>query len=67
MAASRSRERATQFWFEFSSSDSDPAAMCIEHPAEQADVALVWKAFLLGAIFWRNDRRDDALPFAIAP
>ncbi|HME72808.1 MAG TPA: 2-hydroxychromene-2-carboxylate isomerase [Myxococcota bacterium] len=51
MPVSRSGTRKIQFWFEFASTYSYPAAMRIERAAEQAGVALAWKPFLLGPIF----------------
>ena len=40
-----------QFWFEFGSTYSYPAAMRIEALAAQRGVAIAWRAFLLGPIF----------------
>lgn len=37
-----------QFWFEFASTYSYPAAMRIEHETAQRGVAIEWKPFLLG-------------------
>jgi 2-hydroxychromene-2-carboxylate isomerase len=42
---------AVEFWYEFASTYSYPAAMRIERLAEEASVALVWRPFLLGPIF----------------
>ena len=40
-----------QFWFEFASTYSYPAAMRVEHEAARCGVAIEWKPFLLGPIF----------------
>lgn len=40
-----------EFWFEFGSTYTYPAAMRIEPLARAAGVAVEWKPFLLGAIF----------------
>src|SRR5690606_20733612 len=39
------------FWFEFASPYSYPAAMRVEQLAEQVGVTVRWRAFLLGAVF----------------
>ena len=56
---------AAEFWYEFASTYSYPAAMRIASLAEERGVALVWRPFLLGPIFaaqgWRNS------PFNIYP
>ena len=65
------------FWFEFGSTYSYPAAMRIEALAASRGVGISWRAFLLGPIFgapsflaggelfWGNDRLDDALSWAV--
>lgn len=40
-----------QFWFEFASTYSYPAAMRIQQVAEAAGATLEWKPFLLGPVF----------------
>lgn len=40
-----------EFWFEFASTYSYPAAMRVERVAKQAGVSLRWRPFLLGPIF----------------
>ena len=40
-----------EFWFEFASTYSYPAAMRIEEVARAAEVDLVWRPFLLGPLF----------------
>jgi 2-hydroxychromene-2-carboxylate isomerase len=42
---------AVEFWYEFASTYSYPAAMRIERLAEKAGVGLRWRPFLLGPIF----------------
>jgi 2-hydroxychromene-2-carboxylate isomerase len=42
---------AVEFWYEFASTYSYPAAMRIERLAEEAGVAVRWRPFLLGPIF----------------
>ncbi len=54
-----------QFWFEFASTYSYPAAMRVEAEAACAGVAVEWKAFLLGPIF-RAQGWDDS-PFNLYP
>ncbi|MDP6242797.1 MAG: DsbA family protein, partial [Myxococcota bacterium] len=41
---------ALDFWFEFGSTYSYPAAMRIEALANSHDVSLSWRPFLLGPI-----------------
>jgi 2-hydroxychromene-2-carboxylate isomerase len=54
-----------EFWFEFASSYSYPAAMRVEGAARAAGVSLVWKPFLLGPIFGAQGWNDS--PFNIYP
>ncbi len=54
-----------EFWFEFASTYSYPAAMRIADAARQAGVALAWKPFLLGPIFGAQGWNDS--PFNIYP
>jgi 2-hydroxychromene-2-carboxylate isomerase len=42
---------AVEFWYEFASTYSYPAAMRIERLADEAGVAVRWRPFLLGPIF----------------
>jgi len=53
------------FWFEFGSTYSYPAAMRIEPLAESEGVPVAWRPFLLGPIF-REQGWDDS-PFNIYP
>jgi 2-hydroxychromene-2-carboxylate isomerase len=52
-----------EFWYEFSSTYSYPAAMRIERLAEDAGVEVVWRPFLLGPIFKAQGIHDS--PFNI--
>jgi 2-hydroxychromene-2-carboxylate isomerase len=53
------------FWFEFASTYSYPAAMRIERLASAAGVAVRWRPFLLGPIFSAQGWNDS--PFNIYP
>lgn len=44
-------EKTLDFWFEFASPYSYPAAMRVEQLATQVGVTVRWRAFLLGAVF----------------
>lgn len=52
-----------EFWFEFGSTYSYPAAMRIEQLALQANVKIEWRPFLLGPIFKSQGWNDS--PFNI--
>jgi 2-hydroxychromene-2-carboxylate isomerase len=54
-----------EFWFEFASSYSYPAASRIEALARAAGVPVLWRAFLLGPIFQRQGWNDS--PFNLYP
>jgi 2-hydroxychromene-2-carboxylate isomerase len=54
-----------QFWFEFASTYSYPAAMRIETVAAEREVDLEWRPFLLGPIFAAQGWGDS--PFNIYP
>jgi 2-hydroxychromene-2-carboxylate isomerase len=54
-----------EFWYEFASTYSYPAAMRIEERAAQAGVEVVWRPFLLGPIFGEQGWNDS--PFNIYP
>jgi 2-hydroxychromene-2-carboxylate isomerase len=54
-----------QFWFEFASSYSYPAASRIERLASAAAVRVEWKPFLLGPIFQDQGWTDS--PFNLYP
>jgi len=56
---------AVEFWFEFASTYSYPAAMRIEAAAAQHGVSIVWRPFLLGPIFKQEGWNDS--PFNIYP
>ncbi|GFE83212.1 2-hydroxychromene-2-carboxylate isomerase [Steroidobacter agaridevorans] len=52
-----------EFWFEFASTYSYPAAMRIEALAASRDVQVAWRPFLLGPIFQQQGWNDS--PFNI--
>ena len=54
-----------EFWFEFASTYSYPAAMRVEDAARAAGVPLVWRPFLLAPIFGAQGWKDS--PFNIYP
>ncbi|HZO82076.1 MAG TPA: 2-hydroxychromene-2-carboxylate isomerase [Candidatus Binataceae bacterium] len=54
-----------EFWFEFASTYSYPAAMRIEEAAGAAGVPLKWRPFLLGPIFASQGWGDS--PFNLYP
>jgi len=56
---------SVEFWFEFASTYSYPAAMRVETVARGAGVDVVWRPFLLGPIFGAQGWRDS--PFNIYP
>ena len=54
-----------EFWYEFASTYSYPAAMRVEALAADAGVEVVWRPFLLGPIFGEQGWNDS--PFNIYP
>ncbi len=54
-----------EFWYDFASTYSYPAAMRVERLAAAAGVGLVWRPFLLGPIFGSQGWNDS--PFNIYP
>lgn len=48
-----------EFWFEFASTYSYPAAMRVEALCREAGVPLIWKPFLLGPVFKRFGMSDS--------
>lgn len=54
-----------QFWFEFASTYSYPAAFRIEALAQHAGIEIEWKPFLLGPIFAEQGWEDS--PFNLYP
>lgn len=54
-----------QFWYEFASTYSYPAAMCVEKRATSRGVSIVWRPFLLGPIFAAQNWTTS--PFNIYP
>lgn len=56
---------SVEFWFEFGSTYSYPAAMRIQTLAAERGVEVVWRAFLLGPIFRAQGWTDS--PFNLQP
>ena len=54
-----------EFWYEFASTYSYPAAMLLERAADAAGVEVVWRPFLLGPIF--GEQGWNVSPFNIYP
>jgi 2-hydroxychromene-2-carboxylate isomerase len=54
-----------EFWFEFASTYSYPAAMRVDYEAARRGVEVVWRPFLLGPIFKTNGWTDS--PFNLWP
>src|SRR5690606_30797238 len=65
MCASGAAVRRIQFWFEFASAYSYPAAALVEGRAARRGVAVEWRPFLLGPIFAGQGWRDS--PFNLYP
>ena len=56
---------SAEFWYEFASTYSYPAALRVAALAEERGVSLVWRPFLLGPIFAAQGWSDS--PFNIYP
>jgi 2-hydroxychromene-2-carboxylate isomerase len=56
---------SAEFWYEFASTYSYPAALRVATLAEERGVNLIWRPFLLGPIFAAQGWRDS--PFNIYP
>jgi 2-hydroxychromene-2-carboxylate isomerase len=54
-----------EFWFDFASTYSYPAAMRIDRLADAAGISITWRPFLLGPIFAAQGWNDS--PFNIYP
>jgi 2-hydroxychromene-2-carboxylate isomerase len=54
-----------EFWFDFASTYSYPAAMRIERLATDEGLELAWKPFLLGPVFAQQGMKDS--PFNLFP
>lgn len=54
-----------EFWFDFASTYSYPTAMRIESLAARQNLEIVWRPFMLGAIFNKQGWNDS--PFNIYP
>lgn len=61
----RLADASIEFWYEFASTYSYPAAMRIEALAAAAGIRVVWRPFLLGPIFAAQGWRDS--PFNLYP
>ena len=57
--------KPVEFWFEFASTYTYPAAMQVEDRCRAAGVPLIWRSFLLGPVFAAQGMRDS--PFNIYP
>jgi len=57
--------KGIDFWFDFASTYSYPAAMRIEKEAAAAGVAVTWRPFLLGPLFQKQGWNDS--PFNLNP
>ena len=57
---------AIEFWFEFASTYSYPAAMRVERLAQAAGVEVAWRPFLLGPLFNEQQGLTDS-PFNAFP
>lgn len=55
-----------EFWYEFGSTYSYPAAMRVERLAQSAGVAVAWRPFLLGPLFHEQQGLNDS-PFNAFP
>ena len=56
---------SAEFWYEFASTYSYPAALRVAALADERGVSLIWRPFLLGPIFIAQGWRDS--PFNIYP
>jgi 2-hydroxychromene-2-carboxylate isomerase len=56
---------SAEFWYEFASTYSYPAALRVAALADKRGVSLVWRPFLLGPIFMAQGWRDS--PFNLYP
>jgi 2-hydroxychromene-2-carboxylate isomerase len=56
---------SAEFWYEFASTYSYPAALRVASLAEERGVSVAWRPFLLGPIFAAHGWRDS--PFNIYP
>ena len=55
-----------EFWYDFASTYSYPAAMRVEAMAQRAGVAVAWRPFLLGPLFHDQQGLNDS-PFNTFP
>ena len=61
-----SEKPTIEFWYEFASTYSYPAAMRIERVAAATGVAVQWRPFLLGPLFHQQQGLTDS-PFNVFP
>ena len=59
------KQPVAEFWYEFASTYSYPAALRVAALADKRGVSLVWRPFLLGPILMAQGLRDS--PFNIYP
>jgi len=59
------RKASVEFWFDFASTYSYPAAMRVEEAADRYGCSVKWRPFLLGPIFQQQGWTDS--PFNIYP
>ena len=52
---------SAEFWYEFASTYSYPAALRVAALADERGVSLVWRPFLLGPIFFAQGWRDSPI------
>jgi 2-hydroxychromene-2-carboxylate isomerase len=57
--------KTLEFWFDFASTYSYPAAMRVEAEAARLGVSVLWRPFLLGPLFAAQGWRDS--PFNLYP
>lgn len=62
--SSEQRKPTLEFWFEFASTYSYPAAMRVEEVAKAAGVEVTWRPFLLGPLFFEQQGLQDS-PFNV--
>ncbi|MTH98212.1 2-hydroxychromene-2-carboxylate isomerase [Roseibium sp. RKSG952] len=64
-ASTESRFPKIEFWWDFASTYSYLSAMRVEHMAEERQVEVVWRPFLLGPIFKKQGKPTS--PFNLNP
>jgi 2-hydroxychromene-2-carboxylate isomerase len=66
LARSKGARLKLQFWFEFASTYSYPAAMRVDKAARAKGVEVEWRPFMLGPIFRAQQGKQDS-PFIAVP